>query len=380
MKKYLILLLIPIISACSNPRNKETRKQNYQESNVVDFKKQEENSMNKVEKLPPLVESEMSLTDKEFGQIIELKGTSHPVEQIFKVQECEMIALDSLLIVKNQNTSEMFMAFSLPSFKFIKSFGKCGRGPGEFQYPSLVKDESGEFLSYIYEKTNNKLYSLDKDLKVGELPILLQKRKKSFNDKQLYGLSSNDFLYVESMKMGKAIFRINSKQDSLNTAILKKLAFSDKHKNWAAYIGDFGVNGKNKRCVFAYKYFKRLIFFDIENKTSKVISFDSHLKTKKGSAVSIMSPSNSTHYWGMSSNDKYVYVLYSGRTPIDVSRELNKSSGFIYVEKFDWNGNPVNKYKLDHWGYFCVNKEENSIYLASTTDEHPFISYKLPVD
>ena len=373
MKKYLILLLIAIISSCSNPRNKETEKQIPQENKIID-------SENKVEKLPPLIESELSLTEKDFGQVIELKGTSHPVEQIFMVKECEMIALDSMLIVKNQNNSEMFMAFSLPDFKFIKSFGKFGRGPGEFQFPSLVKDESGEFLCFIYERTNNHLYSLNKDFEINELPIVFQKGREPFNDKQLYGISSKELLYVESIKMGKALFHKDLENDSTNTKLLKKLAFSDKYKNWAAYIGDFGANGKMKRSVFAYKYFKRLIFFDLENKTSKIIHFDVSAETKRGDAISMMSPSNITHYWGMSSQNKYVYVLYSGRTPIEVSKELNESSGYIYLEKFDWNGNPISKYILDDWGYFCVNKKENTIYLASTTDEQPFVSYKLPED
>jgi hypothetical protein len=356
---------------------KQTRKEKaVQQSEIV----KSANDSSIIETLPPLEESEFTFSDKDFGEIIELKGASHPVNQLFKVSECEMIALDSVLIVKNRNNSEMFMAFSLPSFNFIKSFGMFGRGPGEFQFPGLVKDESSEFLCFIYERANNNLYTLNRDLEIKELPIEFQKGEKNFNDKKLYGISSKELLYVESINMGKAIFRIDSKSDSTNINLLKKLAFSDKYKNWAAYIGDFGANGKMKRAVFAYKYFKRLIFFDLESKTSKVISFDIPAKTKRGNAVSMMDPSNDTHYWGMSSQNKFVYVLYSGRTPIEVSKELKKSSGYIYLEKFDWNGNPISKYKLDHWGYFCVNEKENTIYLASTTDEHPFISYKLPED
>ena len=326
-----------------------------------------------VETISPLLEGEFLLTEKDFGEIIELHGTSNPVDQIFKIRECEMIALDSILIVKNLNNQDMLMVFSLPDFTFLKSLGRFGRGPGEFQFPSLVKDESGESICFIYERTNNNLYSLTKDLEIIELPVNLE--KGDFNDKQLHGISSNQFFYVESIKMGKAIFGMDSEKDTLNTTLLKNLAFSDKHKNWAAYIGDFGVNGKKNRAVFAYKYFKRLIFLDLENGTSKTVFFDVPAETKKGDAVSMLDPSNITHYWGMSSNDKYVYVLYSGRTPIDVSKELKK---YIYVEKFDWDGNPINKYKLDNWGYFCVNQEENTIYLASTSDEHPFVSYKLP--
>jgi hypothetical protein len=214
-------------------------------------------------------------------------------------------------------------------------------------------------------------------LEISELPVVLQKGERRFSDKQLYGFSSNDFVYVESVKKGKAMFHFVLENDSMNTTFLKNLAFSDKYKNWAAYIGDFGASRNNKRLVYAYKYFKRLIFFDIENKTAKVVSFDVPVKTGKGNAVSMMSPSNITYYWGMSVTDKYVYVLYSGRSPLEVTKELRESSGYIYVEQFDWNGNPISKYKLDNWGYFCVNEKGNTIYLASTTDEPPFISYKL---
>jgi hypothetical protein len=52
-------------------------------------------------------------------------------------------------------------------------------------------------------------------------------------------------------------------------------------------------------------------------------------------------------------------------------------SGFIYVEKFDWNGNPIKKYKLDHWGYFCVDSNRNKIIMASMNTEQPFLEFDL---
>jgi hypothetical protein len=212
-----------------------------------------------------------------------------------------------------------------------------------------------------------------------ENKIFLKKSEKiAFDLEHRAKIKYNIGKYDVAVKKGKAMFRFVLKNDSMNMKLIKDLAFSDKYKNWAAYIGDFGASRKNKRLVYAYKYFKRLIFFDIENSTSKVVSFDVPVKTGKGNAVSMMSPSNITYYWGMSVNDKYVYVLYSGRSPLEVTKELRGSSGYIYVEQFDWNGNPVSKYKLDNWGYFCVDDNGSTIYLASTTDESPFISYRLP--
>lgn len=353
-------------------------KQAQKENTNVQTDSIQANADSGTETLQALIESEIQFYEKDFGPIIELQGTTHPVEPFFKVSECEMIALDTVLIVKNRSNSDLFMAFSLPSFKFIKSFGKLGRGPNEFQFPSLVPDESGAYGCCIYEMKDNKLFGLHKNLDMEEIPIQFEAGEKNFNDKQLYAINSTELLYVESIKMGKALFKIDASTDSTTTTLLKKLAFSDKYKNWAAYIGNFGANGDKKRAVFAYKYFKRLVFYDLENHTSKVVNFDTSAETESGDPVSMMDPSNVTHYWGMSSNRKYVYVLYSGRSPIDVTDELKNSSGYIYVEQYDWNGNPIRKFKLDHWGYFCVNEKEDTIFLVSTTDEHPFITYQLP--
>lgn len=85
-----------------------------------------------------------------------------------------------------------------------------------------------------------------------------------------------------------------------------------------------------------------------------------------------------TYYWGMSAHKDYVYLLYSGRTPLVVHRELAKGDGSIFVEQFDWNGNPIRKFKLDHWGYFGVDENNGNIYQVSTTLEDPILCYQMP--
>ena len=93
--------------------------------------------------------------------------------------------------------------------------------------------------------------------------------------------------------------------------------------------------------------------------------------------IATLEPTNITHYWGMSANDEYFWMLYSGRTPVDVQRDNRNNKKFIFVEKFDWNGNPVKRYKLDDWGYFCVDKKNELLYLASTASIYSLIRYDL---
>lgn len=100
--------------------------------------------------------------------------------------------------------------------------------------------------------------------------------------------------------------------------------------------------------------------------------------TEKQSNVATLGPSSVTYYWGLSVQKDFVYLLYSGRTPIEVIEEKKSATYYIYVEQFDWNGNPIRKFKLDRWGYFYVDDKEENIYLASSDDEHPLYSFKIP--
>lgn len=369
MKKVLLFLFcILIIISCKNAGKKTSESEKSLQDSVALFNKRA---------IEPLVSGEYNLKEEGFGKIIELKGESMPVETIFRVSETGMIANDSLLIVKNSNGKYLFMAFSLPDFKYIKSFGIFGRGPHEFLYPKLVRTSEKNVLCYVYDR--GLLYSLNGDLELKELSISMPKsHNNTFDDKQIQAWTDSNFVFVESTENGKAIFQFKQEKDTADVSQIYDLSFSKQHNSWASYIGDFGSNSEMNRAVYAYKYFKRLLFLDLQNDTQRTLIFDNENDVKANDAIGTLGPGNVTHYWGMSAQKRYIYVLYSGRTPIEVTNELKNSKGYIFVEQYDWNGNPIRKFKLDHWGYFCVNEAETAIYLVSAYEEQPFIMYRLP--
>ena len=364
------ILIVVLFTACNSNKNKT------QTSVQQDSKQPDEIVF--VERFPELTEGEVELDESCFGEIIELKGEQKITNEIFQVRETQLIVKDTFLMVANHNSGNMCMVFSLPDFKLIRSFGKQGKGPGEFQFPKLVQAEGDECLCYVYESANSHLFSMKKDLTFSELPFKLSDPQinRSMNDKQIYSFSSTNFVYAESVKSGKAIFDFSIQNDSVQTNLIYNLSFSKGHKSWASYIGDFGANAEKERMVYAYKYFKRLVFIDTKNQKSRTLVFDSG-EAKKGDALSVMSPQNITHYWGMSAQKEFVYVLYSGRSPVDVQKEWGKKQYYIFVEKYDWNGNPIAKYKLDNWGYFCVDEPHQKLYLASVNDAEPFFEFSL---
>jgi len=365
----LILILVALLNSCKHNKNSEggtftVDKLEYSHDSII--------------QLSPLKSGIEHVNNNSFGDIIELKGMSVPVNEIFRVSETQMLVKDSLLIVKNRYMDDHFMVYSLPDFRFLHSLGRAGRGPEEFQFPKLIKSHNNDVLFYIFELTQNKIYYVNIDFEINPLISSLPNDSGSmFSSKQIEKISDSTFIFVESTPKGKEIFDLKFMDNGSYVSEIYNLSFIDNIRNWAVYTGDFGVNPKTTRMVYAYKYFKRLKFIDTESMESRTIIFKEY-ENKLPDFSDILGPHNKTHYWGLSAQEKHVYLLYSGRTPIDVLNENRKSSGYIYVEQFDWNGNPIRKFKLDRWGYFCINEDEDTIFLMSNVDEHPFYVYKLP--
>jgi hypothetical protein len=321
-----------------------------------------------------LIPGTHTLSNEDFGETIDLKGKVIPVKPVFRVSESQMIATDSILFVKNRKDNYWFMAFSLPDFNLMNTFGFNGKGPNEFIFPKLVQTSPHINLPYVYDK--GKFFSVNPSLQLKEISNISM-RGKAYDNKQIYVSNDSLLYYVQSVNNTKAIFKYQVLEDSIHNNQIYDLAFSDDYNNWAAYIGDFGVNFDKERMVYAYKYFKRIMFMDLHTNTRRILMFDTE-KPASENARKMLSPDNTTHYWGISPQKNHVYFLYSGRTPVKVHNEKKAGKEYIYVEQYDWNGNPVNRFKLDHWGYFCVNEDETKIFLLSTDNPDPFIVYDLP--
>ncbi len=315
-----------------------------------------------------------------FGEIIELTGTNVTNDTtIFKPLESEMLVKDKLLIMKN--IRQPFRIFSLPDLIQVKTVGKWGGGPDEFYYSTLVSTPNDNLLCYLFEGTNHKLYSLDQNgnMKYIPHPFRTKENREQFGEsRQVVNVAENDFLYVGNSSTGKSIYRITQQGDSAVTREIFNLGLNPNRRSPFSYIGDFAVNPAKNRMAYAYKYFKIIKFMDLEAKTVHIANFERE-EFDENTLYKINGlDQNVTHYWGACAQDDYVYFLYSGRTPYDVVKEQSKKNYYIYVEQYDWNGKPVNKFKLDQWGYFTVDEKNKKVYLASTNHDDPFFVYQLP--
>lgn len=111
------------------------------------------------------------------------------------------------------------------------------------------------------------------------------------------------------------------------------------------------TNPGRDRMVYAYKYTKIIKFMDMEAKTVRTLNFEQSEFDEKTLTVRDGLDANVTHYMQVLPTRDYVYVTHSGRSPYVVAAENTKGNNYMYLEKYDWNGNPVKRYKLHD---FCV--------------------------
>lgn len=367
---WFILAVMVLAWNCSNPGKNIAKIQN-------DTNSLSEPISRSLPVLPKLEEGEIHVTDKAFGETSDLVGI--PLNTKENIRPVQMLVKDNFLITNNHRNDSIFMIFELPDLKCVAAFGLKGMGPEEFISPSIVETAEDSILCYIYESSDDKIYKITRNNLIPEYYMTLPKLNTyiSLGDKQLFFYDAHSIYYVASRKDGKKIFSFNI--DSLpQEKIYKDLAIPGIKCSWTTVTGDFGISKYYGRIAYAYKYFKRIKIIDIQTMTEKNIIFENKELKEGLNDVATLEPTNITHFWGMSPNDEYFWMLYSGRTPVDVQRDNQSKKTYIFVEKYDWNGNPVKRYKLDDWGYFCVDEKKNTLYLASTASIHSLLKYDIP--
>jgi hypothetical protein len=364
---FLLILMVVLYSCGNSKKNSPNPSEDIYSKSGADNQK-----TNLI--LDALKEGENHITDSVFGKTINLIGKRLNLKD--KIDPNQMLIKDNYLIIDNWGKDSIFKIFKLPDLKCISSFGIQYFGPEGFVSPKLVESFEDSILFYIYENTDDKVYKVSKNNLSAVYYLTLPKQSFSLSDKQIAFYDNNSAYYVASTESDKNIYYFN--KDSLPQGkVIKDLTLPGIKTSWTTVIGDFGMNKRFGRMVFAYKYYKRLKIIDFQTMRERNIIFNSPKLADGLDDIATLEPTNITHFWGMSPRDKYFWMLYSGRKPTDVIRDNSLNKKYIFVEQYDWNGNPIKRYKLDNWGYFSVDENNSKIYLVSTDKPHSLIMYNL---
>lgn len=330
--------------------------------------------MEQLKELPPLEEGEVFLKGKNpFGYDIELKGRH--IEEVdtfvFKPDGSKMIIEDGQLVLSISAGDGPFFAFRYPELTYLKTVGTRGNGPDEFVFPLVLKSHDPAYLCYFYDIGRCNLYGLDTQNEIHFVKKLFETDSPFGVTQNLYNVDAHTFLYAKN-----AITRISIEADVVHTKDIYPLQL--RNARGMPSTGALGVNPEQNRMVYAYKYAKIVKFMDLEAQTVRTLNFQQSTFDEKTLSMADGLDRNVTHYMDVIPTPDAVYITYSGRSPIAVYNELKKDIYYSYVEKYDWNGNPLCRYKLDAFSICCAyDKQQNQLVLCCHYYDDPFVVFEL---
>ena len=311
---------------------------------------------------------DISIGKKEFEKEITLSGINIETGTLTNIRE--LCIKDSFLITLNDRPDSIIQIYKIPSFELFYSFGKKGKGPGEYLFPRLVFNFDDNKIIAIHDPGNQSLWSI----KVNETAEVVNKRELKFPDQIPISrfLIENRFFIYDAFTPTEGEIKTFDLETNKSSTVYSFNEFKQRHKTSAAYEGYLGVNPKSRLLVFMYMYYDRVDILNLKGKLlHSIVNVKSEKPQQKTDATSMV------YYFGGYFTEDYIYGIYLNaprQRIIEDSGNLN-----CFIEVFSWEGEPVKRFKLDRMVYLIAVDEANKvIYAKDPLNEDELCKYSLP--
>lgn len=295
----------------------------------------------------------------------------------------DVLVIDSLLLLQDECDSFYYHVYNLKYFQQIGKFGRKGEGPGEIAWTSFTGQyysEADSTYFWTYDINNGKLYLINlkssietSQLKATHYPLDVN----TIGAKEVVHLNSNLFFADynrEGAEFTSMIFNIildTVQYISNPNEILKVPA----HKIRALYNSKIARHPSDSKVVVAFEYFNRAFIYNQNGELSdSIIKQQEHIPDLRD--PNILASNNTIRYNGdLSVDNDRIYLLNYELTIADYNDGRPSPT---YLEVYDWQGNPLKKYKLDN-RILAFSYSAESGYLVGVSDiyEYPLFIYQL---
>lgn len=326
----------------------------------------------------------------QFSKTIELKEPKIIISDL--LDPTGIIILDSLIMVSEPNNDPMVSLYCL-SGKFITSFLRKGRGPGETSNLLDISPYTDSIIQISVDPESVFLYNKNDLLSGNLLPYNeynLPKGNYAFSTIMKY--SDNEFLYVgkNSNKRDECDNRFciyHADSDAIDffgeypveDVSITKFPTEDYSK-LNAYQGKPLLKPDHSKSVIIYYYAVGFDIIDLETlKVDKNIFYQypqvetAYIPELKANAIK----RNMNAFRGFLDawcSDNHIYFLYSAKTFSAPDYSIGQ-----YILKYNWDGDPICLYQLDkEISCFALDKDETYIYAGlSEETEARILRYNL---
>ncbi|WP_422008295.1 BF3164 family lipoprotein [Roseivirga pacifica] len=270
------------------------------------------------------------------------------------------------LVVTKNLPEELILVYDLASSSRT-TMGQYGDGPGEIRNPwSLQKSKEPDqvWVASIGQKMLSKFNIASGD-RLAEEQIKLKGEATVIMEP----LALNDSLLIGSSLDGKSIFTVFNREGEIIERLgdwSEKTEFGEypAHVVSALYEGRLRTNGN--QVLYSCIALDRFMLLDLVKMEMEEFQGPFHIQPEFGTVpdrgVSVFAPSPDTKFGFIDSflSDDYVYLLYSGLSPKEIT-QTGKMANDLLV--YDLKGNLVHHFLLDvSLKAFSIDENTNTIY------------------
>ena len=281
----------------------------------------------------------------------------------------DLIFHDDKIVVTDKSNEPTIQVFSHEntSLKQKHSIGSVGKGPGEFIDPWDIFIDQQEGYIYIFDAVNRRIAVLNEKYELNENDYVYLKTDGFYTTLSIYnssfigsGITTGCMLEIIDIKGERIDCRGNHPDLGLKSEVSKRSVA----QRWHSYSI---INQHIGKAAFFYRFAKRVAVIDLEgNLIKELVDEDLGIPITQvmgGNAL----PTNIDlrAYISVDANDEYIYALYSGEISTGPSSSLGR-----YIQKFDWNLNLIEVYKLDHLAINVHVDNQGNVYTIEYEPEN----------
>lgn len=291
---------------------------------------------------------------------------------------------DSSIVIYDDLTDSIFTLIDLKDDNSVFRFGRKGEGSDEFLQVFSLCNLNSDSLIGVYDVFKHTLSEMNlRRVKEGiiHFPVVAKDSLMSINIRPTkYGTYLGLGFYENNMisLMGSCIdsryFFEYPYQDDQEKAISNRL-------RGMAYQGTLCSNKSLDKFMYAVRSAPIFMLYSVRDdtvdETYKWIGGYPIYKTEDTdtSRSAPMSAENKQAFVNAYATDKYIYMLYSGKSFKEAG--IKAFSGNV-IYQMTWNAEPVCKFELDlPIMNFCVSDSDNEIFALADKDEIVLVKYSL---
>lgn len=239
------------------------------------------------------------------------------------------------------------------TLRYEKALFKKDNGTYQFFAPSLFEDDKGAL--YVYDKDIPSVYTVSADgmahptgkhllTSSAKVPYALVQQVQ-----QAFYKSPDKYLFIGRAPQGgtQALFLSRNFKDSVVIDEVSKIAYKEDNTSWIINFGKATYNPNKQTVAFAYQLYPAIQFIDIPNNKAFTAALPDVKPTDIITDGADIWEQNLVQFKDITSNGKYIYALYWGKTFAIARHERQSGKGASTIIRYDWDGHLIAIYDLD---------------------------------